>query len=291
MRLIYLIILIESAAILKNNAIISEFTIDNIGFSNIRQREGNWMFDTGHIQTITFTNATFNDVGSQDEGDETSGILHINTLDLNSQFDIEVSNIFISNSSANFISFGSIVNTSSVIKFFEIHNFTYIDSFIEANRKLLSTEDIKVKQNLVINFTLITFEKISFLKTGTLISFGHELSDNVFVVGLVITKIIAGKLHIESTNKQLIDVYTLVSIHDSVFDSIDDKYSSLIITGNGARLNVTNSSFTNIYTYEEGAVVYAGSTATQVNFHDVIFINNSAVTGALFHIEAESVVR
>ena len=101
----------------------------------------------------------------------------------------------------------------------------------------------------------------------------------------------SGKITVESSNQKSNDLFTYVNIQDSEFDTINDQYSSLIITGNGARLNVTNSSFTNIYTYEEGAVVYAGSTATQVNFHDVIFINNSAVTGALFHIETESVVR
>ena len=103
--------------------------------------------------------------------------------------------------------------------------------------------------------------------------------------------IIQGKLYIESTNKQLTDMLTLVHIQDSVFDNIDDQYSSLIITGLGGRLNVTNSSFTNIYTFEEGAVVFAGPTATEVNFHDATFSNNSATTGALFHIESESVVR
>ena len=54
---------------------------------------------------------------------------------------------------------------------------------------------------------------------------------------------------------------------------------------------MTNSSFTNIYTFEEGAVVFAGPTGTEVNFIDTVFQNNSAVTGALFHIESESVVR
>ena len=228
---------------------------------------------------------------SLDESDKTSGILLVNTLDLNSQFDLEISNISISNSSTSLVSFGSIINTAPSVKHISIHNFAYNDSYIETERNLISTEGIEIEGNLVITLSQITFHQVSFYTTGNLISFGHQLPNYVEVIGLVMTNITAGGLHIESTNKQLTDILTLVHIQDSTFDNIDDQYSSLIITGQGGKLNVTNSSFTNIYTYEEGAVVFAGKTTTEVNFHDVILINNSAVTGALFHVESESVVR
>ena len=98
-------------------------------------------------------------------------------------------------------------------------------------------------------------------------------------------------MHLESTNKQNTNLLTIVSIKNSIFDSIDDQHSSLIIVNQGGILNVTNSSFTNIYTFEEGAIVFAGTSATEVNFENVIFMNNSAVTGTLFHIDTDSVVR
>ena len=277
--------------ILKNNANIHGLTIDTVKLSDIKQNEANWIFDTGNIQTISFTNAIFVNVTSQDNEDQTSGILLINSLDLNSKFDIGISSVQISNSSTNFISFSSVMNTPPAIKYLEIHNYTYINSYIETDRKLLSTESIEADENLIIVLNMITFNNISFSKTGSLISFGHQLSDYVQVKGIVIKTIDSGKIKVESTNQQNSDLLAYVNIQDSEFDTINDQYSSLIIIGKGARLNVTNSSFTNIYTYEEGAVVFAGPTATEVNFHDVIFINNSAVTGALFHIEAESVVR
>ena len=233
--------------LLKNNANIHGLAIDMIEFSDIKQSEGNWIIDTGYIQAITFSNATFFKIKNLDEVDETSGILFISTLDLDSQFDIEICNILFNDSTTNFISFGSITNTPLTAKHIEIANFTYINSYIKTDRKLLSTEGIEVDQNLTISLKLITFNHITFYSVGSLISFGHQLLDYVQVTGLTITDITAGRLQIESTNLQNTDLLTQVSISDSTFDSIDDQYSSLIITEQGGILNVTNSSFTNIY--------------------------------------------
>ena len=233
--------------LLKNNANIHGLTIDTIEFSDIDQSEGNWIIDTGYIQTITFSNATFSKIKNLDEVDETSGILFISTLDLDSQFDIGISNILFNGSTTNFISFGSMINTPPTAKHLEIINSTYTDSYIRTDRKLLSTEGIEVDENFMIYLSLITFTQITFYSTGSLISFGHKLPDYVQVAGLTISDIIAGRIQIGSTNQQNTDVLTQVSISDSTFDDIDDQFSSLIITEQGGRLNVTNSSFTNIF--------------------------------------------
>ena len=51
-----------------------------------------------------------------------------------------------------------------------------------------------------------------------------------------------------------------------VFNQINEKYNSLFNTKNEAVLEFTNSTFTNIYSYEEGAVLYAGFEKTSVSF-------------------------
>ena len=94
---------LESVPILKNNANVLWLSISNIEFDGIIQSEGNWIFDTGYIQTITFTYVKLNNVTRLDEPDKTSGILLINTLDLNSQFDLKINNIIISNSSTSLV--------------------------------------------------------------------------------------------------------------------------------------------------------------------------------------------
>ena len=78
---------------------------------------------------------------------------------------------------------------------------------------------------------------------------------------------------------------------DCIFDQINGKFSSLLSTNNGAVLEFTNSTFTNIYTYEEGAVLYAGFEKTSVSFTSWVFQNNSAVQGTIFVIESESFVK
>ena len=73
---------------LRNNVNIYGLTINQVTLSGITQGGGNWIINAGHIQTISFANAQLSNVTSFDEGDETSGILLISTLDLNSQFNI-----------------------------------------------------------------------------------------------------------------------------------------------------------------------------------------------------------
>ena len=217
--------------------------------------------------------------------------MFVNSLDLNSGFDLAINNVSITHSNISFIQFGAILNTPPTTKFLYLSNFSYSNSYINANNKLISTEGIEVDGDFNIVMSAITFNNVSFDTVGTLISFGHQLPNSVQVIGLVMTNIVAGILHVQSTNQQLTDLLTFVLIQNSVFDSINDQFSSLIIVEQGGRLNVTNSSFTNIYTFEEGAVVFAGPTGTETNFIDTVFQNNSAVTGALFHTESESVVR
>ena len=285
------IIIVESVSLIKNNANIFGLSIDDIQFYNVTKRESSWIFDTGSIQTISLTNAVFSHVTSSEEGDEAGSILFVNSLDLNSGFDLAINNVSITHSNISFIQFGTILNTPPTTKFLYLSNFSYSNSFINANNKLISTEGIEVDGDFNIVMSAITFNNVSFDTVGTLISFGHQLPNSVQVIGLVMTNIVAGILHVQSTNQQLTDLLTFVLIQNSVFDSINDQFSSLIIVEQGGRLNVTNSSFTNIYTFEEGAVVFAGPTGTETNFVHTLFQNNSAVTGALFHTESESVVR
>lgn len=53
-----------------------------------------------------------------------------------------------------------------------------------------------------------------------------------------------------------------------MFNNINDKYSSLISMNNQAVLEFVGSKFTNIFTYEEGAVLFAGFEKTSVAFTD-----------------------
>ena len=277
--------------LVSNNINVNVLTLNNINLSNVKLSEGNQIFDSGSIQGLVMNNATFSNITSNDEGDATSRILFINSWDLNSASTLTIDTISISNSSMNFVIFGSLSNVSPSAKNLAINNFEYKDSYIETQRKLVSTESIEINGDLSISLENISFSNVSFFTVGSLIYFGHQLPNSLQLMSLTLANIIAGRLHVQSTNQQNTDLSTQVSISDSTFDSINDQFSSLITTEQGGRLNVTNSSFTNIYTFEEGAVVFAGQTGTEVNFIDTVFQNNSAVTGALFHIESESVVR
>ena len=95
----------------------------------------------------------------------------------------------------------------------------------------------------------------------------------------------------KSTDIQIENLFTYVVIENSIFNNINSLFSSLIITEQDAKVDVKNSTFYNIHTYETGAVLFAEKTATEVNFYNTAFRNNSALSGGLFHVESESVIR
>ena len=233
----------------------------------------------------------FTNITSTNEFDETSGILYINSLNLASDLDTMIQNMTLINSDTNFISFGNVINEPTTPKSFTIDSLTYADSSMTNVRDLISTEGFETDADLTLIFQNLQFSNISFPRHGNLIHFKHQLPNSLQMSGIVVSNVTSGRLYLESSNKQNTDLLTRVSISDSTFDSINDQFTSLIILEEGARLEVTNASFSNIYTYEEGAVFFAGFQNTETDVYDSLFQNNTAMEGSIIYAESNSVVR
>jgi hypothetical protein len=140
-------------------------------------------------------------------------------------------------------------------------------------------------------FDSIMFTNVSFATKGYLFSLKQHLVSQVVISNSYFTNIQKGSILVEANDKQLISQPTQVKITNSVFDNINQEYTSLLQINEGGRLEIQNSTFTNVYWYEEAPVIFAGFQKAQVTITDSAFRNNAAVQGGLFIIESESSIK
>lgn len=83
---------------------------------------------------------------------------------------------------------------------------------------------------------------------------------------------------------------TKVRFENSVFNSINGRYKSVLSLKGGGHLEVVDCTFANVSSYERGGVLHASASQTYAIFINSVFLNNTALQGAAFHIESQSLV-
>ena len=119
-------------------------------------------------------------------------------------------------------------------------NISFSDTHFDSNKALLSTDGVELDANLQISLSNIMFSNISFPRTGTLIECKQQLPTYLTITDSSFTNLTAAVLVVESSNIQNTNLKTLVQINDTVFDSIDDQYNSLINVNEGGQLEINN---------------------------------------------------
>lgn len=267
----------------------NSYTLSNIDMRNVKNGPGNTLIDIGTVKGVEISNAYFENITSTEELDEDANILFFSSIDLDGDYNITIEDITATNCVMNLLAFGNLVNELSSARQITMHNISYTDSYIDTQRTLISTDNLELDGDLSISMSDITFSGIHFYTKGDLILFQHQLSSPVEVDSLTITDITSGQIEIVTPDQDNTDISTQVSISNGHFFDINDQFTSLIII-EGAVLNISDSDFTQVYTQEEGAVLFAGLSGTEVHFNDCIFSENSALAGSLFYIETESKV-
>ena len=269
--------------IISTNGLISSLIITNWYFNQVFQSSSASLFIVGIVGSITFNNNTFIGISSS--------ILSISKIDLSLGMNSQISNMNISNSSSTAITFGNFINPTSAVQTLFVENITYSNSTIDAVIDLINTQNIISTAAVKVIFNNFQFSGIEFTNKGNILDLKHILSLPIMISNSSFTNLTSSIIYADSSGSGSSGLTTQAKFVNCVFDQINGKFSSLLNTKNKAILEFTNSTFTNIYTYEEGAVLYAGFKNNSVLFTDWIFKNNSAVQGTIFVIESESFIK
>jgi len=147
------------------------------------------------------------------------------------------------------------------------------------------------QQNIKIFITDLSYSNISFERGGSLLEFNQQLANYIILDNLQVVNIYQGYISIEAANKSRLTRKTKVQIQNSKFDTINAGFFSLLILNEGALLNIMNSTFNQVSSLEEGAIIFADYQETETNIYSSSFTNNTSVKGSLFNIKDSSVVR
>ena len=268
--------------LIRNTDLIFQITITNWYFNGVFQSGSNPLFQIGTVSSIIFNNNTFIGVSNS--------ILRINKIDLSLRMDSQISNMQISNSSAVAIQFGNFINPTVAVQVMLIENITYSNSIISTSIDLINTENIVTSASVNMTFNNLKFDGIQFNSKGNMLALKHKMAMPVTISNSNFTNLESTVIFADSSGSETIGLIMQTNFVNCIFNNINGKYSSLINTNNKAVLEFKSSIFTNIYTYEEGAVLYAGFEKTSVSFANWVFQNNSAVQGTIFVIESESFI-
>ena len=275
--------------IVQNAAPLNQITIANGYYQGLDLTSPTVLFSTGTIQSVIFQNHTFVNT-TWTATDTSSTILSLDNIDLNSTLDSMIAYVSTVGSEISIVKFGTLTNSPPAQRNILFQNIQVSNTNYTTSRSLIDTSNVVSMQNVAITFIGLTFSSISFAVQGQLLQLKHQLASPVVVVNSTFTNLVSSIVNIDSYGSKNASLNTKAQFSNWHFDIINSKYSSLIKTQSNAMAEFGYSNFTNIRTYEQAAVLYAGFEKTSVSFSHCMFANNSAVQGTVFVIESESVV-
>lgn len=273
--------------ILNNIASLQTLTITGGEYDEVTQSTGGVLFSTGIIGQLIFTNHTFTNMLSSDR---TSKILELTNIDLSYGLNSTIQDISLSNSTSGVFGFNGISNSNTSPLVILINNLKYSDSILKSVKSLIVTKNLVWNGPFTLVFENWTFNNISFENKGYIFDFSHHLTQPIVIQNSNFTNLSAALIKIEANNKEETTLKTMVLIENTPFSEINSRYNSFININEGGILEVNNSTFTNLMTYEEGAVLNAGSQKSISKLTNWVFTENSAEVGAWFYVEAQSLI-
>jgi hypothetical protein len=165
------------------------------------------------------------------------------------------------------------------------------DAQLSTNLNFINTEELSYPINVTFEFSNLTLSNVAYSTQGHFFSFGHQLPNSLNVRDSLFTNLNSAGIVIGTTSSVNDVQTTRVTFSNSVFDSSFSESSSLISVFNGAIAKFQNCTFSNLHSLASGAAITAGASKASVIVSDSSFFNNSAVEGAVFNIESESIIR
>ena len=130
-------------------------------------------------------------------------------------------------------------------------------------------------------FSDLKFQNVTFVKYGELIKIRHQTVQPLQINGLTVEDVVGGKIRVEAATSNNNGVLAKVEVRDSRFAWLQEGSNHLFEVSADSSLSVINSTFSQIYSKEKGAVFSADGKGS-IKATDCSFEENSATEGAIF---------
>ena len=270
---------------------IASLTFKNSVFKNVKVGSSNNLFVATLVSILSITNCTFTSISSSKSTDENNLILNVKSLNLANSSNSTISNISVNSSSISFLEFNSVTGTLVNPITFLISNIAFSNWEIATTINMVSFGNLETSENITYTFSNISFNNIQFSNKGNLMMFQHQFKNNQIVVSSSsFSNIVGGGISVEAGNKNNLAISTKVKFQNCTFINNNMNYNSLMTINEGGVVQIDASTFTNISTFQNGAVIFAGYQKAIVTVTNSNFTNNYAVTGGVFNVESQSLI-
>ena len=247
---------------------VDQVVISQLNFTNVVLEEDGTIISFNNIKTIQASGIYLNNLRANDLNDKETTLIKINTLDLNSTFDSSYSGIVYDNSSIYVFQFGSFINSPPSTKTIKLENSIFRNSQDLPEKALVTTNQISTNYDVEGHISNITFTNISFTSSGYLILFNQQLTTNMTLTNSVFENIENGYILITTPSTGDTTKFTRVNIDNITVDSVKETTHAFISLTEQGKTTVTNSNFTNVYSFFDGSVLSGGSSLTETVMED-----------------------
>ncbi|CAI2373860.1 unnamed protein product [Moneuplotes crassus] len=183
------------------------------------------------------------------------------------------------------------VNTPPSTRLINFKNIEFTNSNLVSQISIIRTEGIQYDLDLVLNFDNLTFSDIEFKSKGYLLNLDQQLPSNLTISNSRFMNIKQGIINIASTKVENPDLLASVHLFNITAENIQENEASFLNVEQEGRLFVSDSSFKNMYIYQDGGVLSGGSSNTITVITNSTFENNSALNGGVFNVKEQSVIK
>lgn len=265
--------------------------LKNSEFARVIVGTDNAIVSAQQVGTLKLEDCKFTNVKYSSPDDKNNLMINIRTFALDNAMDSSIKGITVESSSIGFLQFNSISGTLKSPILIGITSLVFRNCKFDSIISLISFGNVESQEPITFALSSISFTNLTFVVSGKLLEFHHQLKNVITVTNANFTDIKGGEIYVEASNKKNLASPTKVELVNFNVLNIDANYNSLIRANEGADLTIRNSTFQNVFTLEEGSVVFAGYQNAVVTIRQSTFLNNYAVLGGVLNIESGSVVK
>ncbi|CAI2378198.1 unnamed protein product [Moneuplotes crassus] len=261
-------------------------------FTNVRKyASGSSFIQISSVKQLAISTLVFNNVSSSNSVSSDAASIVVTQVDLNFTGDIEISGVLYQNSSITLVSMPTFVNTPPTSKAINFRNMEFANCEFSSQGSIIKTEGIEYNLDLSLNFDNLSFSEILFNSRGNLLDLDQQLPTNLTISNSRFTNIQQGIINIASSNIENTALLTNVYLKNISASQIQQNEASFLNVLQGGRLHISDSSFTGMYTYQDGSVLTGGSSSTITMIHNSTFQNNYALNGGVFNVKEQSTIK
>ncbi|CAI2371351.1 unnamed protein product [Moneuplotes crassus] len=265
---------------------------NRLSVNNTELNEGIAVLMLGKVVTANIDGIIFRNIYPGASTDTSNYMISLTEMESNGNSSLIFSGLDFQSCTVNGFIIGNskqigIENQNITIKNSVIANLNY-----EFFGDLFVTDNVQATIPFRIAFEYVTFSNIQFQRGGNLMKLGHQHEDfleinhcvfnNIYNAGIDVSAYFSGLAETKKTKVKLLNVTT------NTFQANSRRF---LILGEGAQVEVHNSTFRGISSVRTGAVIYAGPRKASIECFTTSFYNNTALDGGVFSSTSESYVK